>query len=366
MEASPQTEYRLRERMLPHQRMAQQAGGWVSERFFHSLARAGQLHPKADPACHGVDVIRNLSYAPAGPRSQSRTHRLDIYRPVDRTTPLPIVLYIHGGAFQALSKDTHWIMGLGFARQGYLVMMINYRLAPKYKFPAAVQDIAAAFEWTIANAANFGGDPDRIVIAGESAGANLATTLTLMTCFERPEPWAQQAFATGIVPRACLPACGLLQVSDATRFARRRRMSRLVLDQIESCESAFLHGAMLGPGGKDLADPLVMLESSRQPTRDLPPFFALVGTRDPLLDDTRRLEAALRRRNVDVEARYYPGGVHGFHAVPVLPYARQSWSDQFTFLDRVLEANDHRARSARIPRQTDWVNAVAESEHWWV
>lgn len=330
------TVYQLRERMLPHQRVAQNAGGWVSERFFHSLARAGQLHPRSDPAVHGVEVIRDLTYAGVGPRFDSRSHRLDVYRPTGATGPLRTVLYIHGGAFQSLSKDTHWIMGLGFARQGYLVLMINYRLAPKYKFPAAAEDVAQAFAWAVAHAADFGGDASRIVIAGESAGANLATALTLMTCFERPEPWAADVFATGIVPAACLPACGLLQVSDAGRFARRRRMPRLVRDQIESCEWALLGGATLGVGGKDLADPLLMLESPVQPARDIPPFFALVGTRDPLLDDTRRLEAALRVRGADVEARYYPRGVHGFHAVPVLPYARRSWSDQFAFLDRVM------------------------------
>lgn len=328
-----------RQRMLPHQRVAQNAGGWVSERFFHSLARVGQLHPRSDPAVHGVEVLRDLSYAGVGPRFDSRSHRLDVYRPASATSPLRTILYIHGGAFQSLSKDTHWIMGLGFARQGYLVLMINYRLAPKYKFPAAAQDVAEAFQWAVSHAADFGGDPNRIIIAGESAGANLATALTLMTCFERPEAWAADVFATGVVPAACLPACGLLQVSDAGRFARRRRMPRLIRDQIESCERALLHGAAPGIGGKDLADPLVMLESPAQPARDLPPFFALVGTRDPLLDDTRRLEAALRARGADVEARYYPRGVHGFHAVPVLPYARQSWSDQFAFLDRVVAAS---------------------------
>lgn len=332
------TVYQRGQRMLPHQRVAQSAGGWVSERFFHSLARVGQLHPRADPAVHGVEVIHDLSYAGVGPRFDSRSHRLDVYRPVAATKPLCTVLYIHGGAFQSLSKDTHWIMGLAFARQGYLVLMINYRLAPKYKFPAAAEDVAQAYQWVVGHAADFGGDPSRIVVAGESAGANLATALTLMTCFERPETWAADVFATGVVPAACLPACGLLQVSDARRFARRRRMPRIIRDQIESCERALLHGAALGVGGTDLADPLLVLESGIQPARGIPPFFALVGTRDPLLDDTRRLEAALRARGADVEARYYPRGVHGFHAVPVLPYARRSWSDQFAFLDRVLAA----------------------------
>lgn len=323
-------------RNRPHQRVARRASGWAGKQFFHTLAGAGKLHPRSDPSGHGVEVIRDLSYAPPGPRAGSRTHRLDVYRPVERDGLLPTVLYVHGGAFQALSKDTHWIMGLTFARRGYVLVSVNYRLAPRYKFPAAVQDVAQALRWTLDHAAQFGGDPSRLVVAGESAGANLSAALTVMTCFEQPEPWARDLFATGVTPTACLPACGLLQVSDTHRFGRRRKMSRFILDQIEGCETAYLHGARLGPGGTALADPLVVLESDAEPQRPLPPFFALVGTRDPLLDDTRRLQAALSRRGVDHEARYYPGGGHAFHAVPMLPNARRSWSDQFAFLDRVV------------------------------
>ena len=66
-----------------------------------------------------MQVIRDLEYLRGGnPR-----HRLDIYRPIDQSkSPLPIVLYMHGGAFHLLSKNTHWLMGLAFARAGYLAV----------------------------------------------------------------------------------------------------------------------------------------------------------------------------------------------------------------------------------------------------
>lgn len=336
---------------LPTRHVRRRAGGWVSRQFLETLARAGQWHPQADPSAHSVEVLRNLSYD-AGPRQRSRTHDLDIYRPSDTSGPLPTVLYVHGGAFQSLSKDTHWMMGIGFARQGFLVVSINYRLAPRHKFPAAVEDVARAYLWTLAQVGDHGGDPSRIIVAGESAGANLATSLAVMACFERPEPFAQDVLAGGESLVACLPACGLLQVTDTDRFFRRRKMSRFVHDQIEGCESAYLNGARVGAGGVDLADPLLFLESGAEPVHPLPPFFALVGTRDPLLDDTRRLESALRRRSVEVDARYYAGGPHAFHAVPVLPNARKAWADQLAFLRRVVpggEALD--LRDIRIPAQ---------------
>ena len=60
---------------------------------------------------------------------------------------------MHGGAFQSLSKDTHWLMGLAFARRGYVVFSINYRLAPKHRFPAGLQDACTAARWVHENAA---------------------------------------------------------------------------------------------------------------------------------------------------------------------------------------------------------------------
>ena len=68
--------------------------------------------------------------------------------------------------------------------------------------------------------------------------------------------------------------------------------------------------------------------------RPLPPFFVPVGTRDPLLDDSRRLEKALATLNVPCEARYYPGGIHAFHALVWDPAARRCWRDALAFLDR--------------------------------
>ena len=103
----------------------------ISSAFFHGLSRAGRLHPASNPARHGVEVERDLRYGPAA------EHILDLYRPHKHPGPWPVVFYVHGGAFQILSKDTHWLMGLAFARRGYLVVNISYRLAPRHRFPAA-------------------------------------------------------------------------------------------------------------------------------------------------------------------------------------------------------------------------------------
>ena len=317
-------------------RARMRAGAIVVDNFFRGLARAGQLHPLADPRRHNVHVVaRDLSYRDGG----HDDHRFDVWRPRDVASPLPIVFYVHGGGFRFLSKDTHWIMALAFARRGYLVFNVSYRLAPRHPFPAAVEDVCAAWRHCLGRAAEWGGDASRVVVAGESAGANLATTLALSTCYRRPEPFAQAVFELGIVPRAVVPMCGILQVSDTARFARRRRIPRFVADRLEEVTEAYLFGhEHATPEELELADPLRVLERGAPPERPLPAFFAAVGTRDPLLDDTRRLEAALARMGVTCEARYYPGELHAFHALVFRPNARDCWRRTFGFLDRVLPA----------------------------
>jgi acetyl esterase len=311
----------------------------VAASFFEGLSALGRLHPAAHPRRHGIEVERDLVYG-----GDRKWHQLDIYRPVTRPRPWPVVFYVHGGAFHLLSKDTHWLMGLVFARFGYMVVNISYRLAPRHPYPAAIEDTCAAYCWLAPRIAKLGGDPDRVAVAGESAGGNLITALTLTACQRRSEPWAQAVFDTGLVPRAALPFCALLEVSRPERFAARRRLPRWIDGMIRDASASYLHGYPPEPCAEtELADPLRMLEEcvagvpiERHFERPLPPFFAPVGTRDPLLDDTRRLEKALEALNVPCEARYYRGGIHAFHALVWDPAARRCWRDALAFLDRAL------------------------------
>ncbi len=304
--------------------------------FFEGLSTAGRMTPFANPKRHGNEVESDVLYGP-----HADWNLLDIYRPVHRPGPWPVVFYVHGGAFHLLSKDTHWLMGLVFARFGYLVINISYRLAPKHPYPAAVEDTFAAYTWMAKRIRELGGDPNRVAVAGESAGGNLVTALSLAACQERPEPWAREVFDCGIVPRASLPFCALLEVSRMERFSQRRKLPFWLEGMLGDVSTVYLHGHPRAPGAElELADPLRVIEGAagvpHEPTfaRPLPPFFAPVGTRDPLLDDTRRLEKALRTLNVPVEARYYPGGLHAFHAMVWDPAARRCWRDALAFLDR--------------------------------
>jgi acetyl esterase len=320
-------------------------GTLLVDGFFNGASRIARLHPKAKPHRHAVERIVDLRYREG---TTTRDHLLDVWRPSREQGPAsvrrydgppwPIVFYVHGGGFRILSKDTHWVMALGYARRGFVVFNVSYRLAPKHRFPAAIEDVCHAFHWVVKNAARFGGDLSRVVLAGESAGANLATSLAIALAYERPEPFARLAFETGIVPRAVVPACGVFQVSDLGRLARRKpHMSSFIADRLAEVEEAYL-GPGPWPCALDLADPVCVLERGQKADRPLPPFFLPVGTKDPLLPDTRRMAVALRALGVEAVDRYYPGELHAFHAAVVRAVARQCWADTFEFLDRHVPA----------------------------
>jgi acetyl esterase/lipase len=127
------------------------------------LATFGALVPKDA----GVEVVaRNVPYG------ADARQRVDVYRP-NRLgpQPLPIIVLFYGGSWNSGSKSGYAFVARALASKGFVVAIPDYRLVPKVRYPAFLQDGAAATRWIAANAAKLGGDPDRIVIAGHSAGA---------------------------------------------------------------------------------------------------------------------------------------------------------------------------------------------------
>lgn len=289
-------------------------------------AELGRIVPGVGPRAHDVRVERDIAYAPGGDRS----HRLDVYSPPG-PGPHPVLMYVHGGGFRILSKETHWIFGTRFAAAGFVVFNISYRLAPEHPFPVGFHDVLRAYEFVLDQAERFGGDLSRLVVAGESAGANLACALTLACCAPHSDPVASAVYARERVPDAIVPYCGLLQVSDIARFWKQGKPSAVVVARMRSIEKAYLSRA--APGRiRRFADPLLALESELPLARPWPATFASVGGKDPILEDTRRLARALEARGVTVEAPEYPGGIHAFQALVGNAEAEANWEATAAFL----------------------------------
>jgi acetyl esterase/lipase len=126
-----------------------------------------------------VKTIRDIIYR-EGPEDESAKHKLDIYLPKDKTLA-PVFFFIHGGAWKTGDRSQYPALGNRYAGAGCVTVVPSYRLAPKYPHPAQIEDVAAAFAWTVRHIAEHGGDTNRIFVGGHSAGGHLAALLALDT-----------------------------------------------------------------------------------------------------------------------------------------------------------------------------------------
>ena len=307
------------------------AGGLFIQGALTRTAAFAKRIPLAYPARHDVEVIRDLPYLGTG----LKEHTYDVWRPVgsaDAGRPLPLVLYTHGGAFRALSKETHWIMGLALARRGLVVVVPNYRLAPAHRYPAGSADVAASLVHALANAERYGADKNMVVLCGESAGANITLGLVTGVAFDLPAPHLDPIRDVRIT--AAVPACGVFDVGDPGRFRRHDpRFHWFFDDRVHELP------AWLPRRGGDIvedpvASPLPFYETKPTPKKPLPPMFLPVGGGDFIKDDHVRLHRALTAIGAVSELEIYGREPHAFHAFVWRAQAKRFWRDQAAFLRR--------------------------------
>jgi acetyl esterase/lipase len=125
--------------------------------------------------------VANVAYvAASAPDFDAQRHRLDVYQPTQKAAaPRPVVLFIHGGSWNSGSKDDFVYKAIGrrLAKNGFVGVVISYRLSPQAQVPQQANDCARALAWTVAHIQEYGGDPARIVLMGHSAGGGLAALL---------------------------------------------------------------------------------------------------------------------------------------------------------------------------------------------
>ena len=137
--------------------------------------------PLLRDAPRGGEVVRDIAYG------DDERHRLDVYLPLGADGPAPVAIFLHGGGFIRGDKADRYHVGDYFSRHGILAVLPNYRLGPRHRWPAGAEDVAAALGWARAHVARHGGNPDHIVLVGESAGAAHIAAATLLRRFHPPE-----------------------------------------------------------------------------------------------------------------------------------------------------------------------------------
>jgi acetyl esterase len=239
-------------------------------------------------------VVEDLTVAGAG-----GPIRLRHFRP-SLEPRLPAILYAHGGGFVVCSLDTHdRLMRLLAQRTGAAVIGVDYRLAPEHPYPAALGDCLAAHRWLHAHGRKAGLDPGRVVVAGDSAGANLAlAALLALRDGKGPLPKGGALFYGCYWSR--------LDTPSHARFGDGAW-------HLSTGQMAWFWRHYLGrtPAGDPLAEPLYA-DLAR-----LPPLFLNVGTLDPLADDTHELARSLERAGVPFDLKVHPGLVHAFMRMTV-------------------------------------------------
>ena len=125
---------------------------------------------KVIPLPEGITQCRNISYG-----SEGKWNLLDVYYPDDTAHPLPTIVSIHGGGYVYGSKEIYRRYGMDMARRGFAFVNFNYRLAPKWHFPGPLWDTNTVMEWICKNAERYHLDPQRIIVVGDSAGAQIAS-----------------------------------------------------------------------------------------------------------------------------------------------------------------------------------------------
>jgi acetyl esterase len=234
-------------------------------------------------------AVEDLTIAGAGGPIGLRCYRPSLER------HLPVVLYAHGGGFVVCSLDTHdRLMRLLAKRTSAAVIGIDYRLAPEHPFPAALGDCLAAHRWLHGHGREAGLDAGRLVVAGDSAGANLALA-TLLALRDGREPQPKGA--------ALFYGCYWSRLDTRSHARFGDGTWHLSTDQM-----AWFWRHYLGrtPPGDPLAEPL------HADLARLPRLFLNIGTLDPLADDTHELARRLEQARVPFALKVYPGLVHAF------------------------------------------------------
>ncbi len=254
--------------------------------------------PRRSALPPGVKVLKDLEYG----KASGRAMLLDLYLPEKGNKPMPLLIWIHGGAWLGGSKDDP-SPALRFTADGYAVAHVGYRLSQEAKFPAQIHDCKAAVRWLRANARKYNLDANKFAAWGGSAGGHLVALLG----------------ASG----------GVADLEGSVNDLKESSRVQAVVDwfgptdflHIGSAESDLQHNAPDSPESKLIGGPLLENKDKAAKaspvsyvSKDAPPFLIMHGDRDRTVpfNQSELLYAALKKAGVDATLVPMKGAGHGF------------------------------------------------------
>jgi acetyl esterase len=283
------------------------------------IVRGDSLRSKGDPVDARAErrqEARVVAHRPPIPMARVEAVELPgaagpiearLYVPPQTAQPPPLLVYYHGGGWVIGDLETHDDpCRFLAAHAGAAVLSVDYRLAPEHPFPAAAEDAEAAYEWAVGNADRLGAAAGRVAVGGDSAGANLAAAVCLMS---REGDFPPPSMQMLIYP-----------VTETAGVARSRRTFAdgflLTRGDMDWFEERYL------PAGVDRDDPRVALVNAGD-LSGLPPAYVALAGFDPLRDEGEAYARRLREAGVSVALRRHAGLVHSFaNLTAICPSAR--------------------------------------------
>ncbi|MFD5813288.1 alpha/beta hydrolase [Streptomyces sp. NPDC127038] len=260
------------------------------------------------PGPEGAPGISLLVIRPAAPAARG---------------PRPVIYHCHGGGMVLGTNRAGVELVLEWARElGAVVVSVEYRLAPEHPYPAGVEDVYAGLVWTARHAGELGGDPERIVIAGASAGGGLTAALALLARDrEGPRPLGQVLMYPMLDDR-----------NDSVSAHQMAGVGAWDRTANETAWTAVLGDARGGPDVPAYAAPARATDLS-----GLPPAFLDVGSAETFRDETVDYATRIWQAGGVAELHVWPGGFHGFDAfAPHTVLARTARAARLDWLRRLL------------------------------
>lgn len=225
-----------------------------------------------------------------------------IYQPADakpRNLGLPILIFCHGGGFYAGNLDTHddLCRNLGHL-SAYIVVAVDYRLAPEHKFPAGHMDCYTATKWAYDNASAIGGDPKHVAVGGDSAGGSMAAAVCLLAQdMNGPKLTLQVLMYPMTQPTALYESKSMEELGTTAPFLSKARLMKAYEQLVKDPEE----------------QKSKLLDLNHAPSvKNLPPAYIATAEYDPLRDEAEAYAARLFKNNVPTKAKRYGGATHGF------------------------------------------------------
>ena len=265
---------------------------------FAQANEAPQRRARGPNVPEGTRILRDLAYIHDGHERQ----KLDLYLPGQNEgdLPLPLIIWVHGGAWRAGSKQN--CRSARFLRHGYAAASINYRLSQHAIFPAQIEDCKAAIRFLRANAGKYNIDPDRIGVWGSSAGGHLVALLGTAGDVKQFDKGPNLHVSSRVQA-----VCDFFGPTDLTKMSDFE--STMDHDAPDSPESQLIGGPVQkNKEACGRVNPITYV------SKDDPPFLICHGDKDMLVPHNQSvlLNAALNKAGVNVKFHTVKGGGHGF------------------------------------------------------